>query len=193
MFTSTHVCECILCCNTLPVHDKSLYISIKVYFLPSACARLTPCYVSHGTYIPVLSAKMWHPQYVDIRISLVLHWLLANIDYSFFLILFGFCSIFQIITSQVMISMHTFDECHYVFLFLAFIILFCKWKQENGMYMHASGFYTKGRPLVKSNLICPSDKLSWQPGCPILNINILGNFCISQGNGSLDNLPENLV
>ena len=34
------------------------------------------------------------------------------------------------------------------------------------------GFYTKGRPLVKSNLICPSDKLSWQPGCPVLNINI---------------------
>ena len=55
------------------------------------------------------------------------------------------------------------------------------------------GFYTKGRPLVKSNLICPSDKLSWQPGCPILNINIQGNFCISQGNGSSDNLPENLV
>ena len=24
-----------------------------------------------------------------------------------------------------------------------------------------TGFYTKGRPLVKSNLICPSDKLSW--------------------------------
>ena len=56
-----------------------------------------------------------------------------------------------------------------------------------------SGFYIKGRPLVKSNLICPSDKLSWQPGCPILNINIQGNFCISQGNGSSDNLPENLV
>ena len=57
----------------------------------------------------------------------------------------------------------------------------------------SSGFYTKGRPLVKSNLICPSDKLSWQPGCPILNINIQGNFCISQGNGSSDNLPKNLV
>ena len=42
-----------------------------------------------------------------------------------------------------------------------------------------SGFYTKGRLLVKSNLICPSDKLSWQPGCPVLNINIQGNFCIS--------------
>ena len=56
-----------------------------------------------------------------------------------------------------------------------------------------AGFYTKGRPLVKSNLICPSDKLSWQPGCPILNINIQGNFCISQGNGSSDNLPKNLV
>ena len=55
------------------------------------------------------------------------------------------------------------------------------------------GFYTKGRPLVKSNLICPSDKLSWQPGCPILDINIQGNFCISQGNGVSDNLPENLV
>ena len=54
-------------------------------------------------------------------------------------------------------------------------------------------FYTKGRPLVKSNLICPSDKLSWQHGCPVLNINIQGNFCISQGNGSSDNLPENLV
>ena len=35
-----------------------------------------------------------------------------------------------------------------------------------------TGFYTKGRPLVKSNLICPSDKLSWQPGCPVSNINI---------------------
>ena len=58
-----------------------------------------------------------------------------------------------------------------------------------------AGFYIKGRPLVKSNLICPSDKLSWQPGCPILNINIhvQGNFCISQGNGSSANLPENLV
>ena len=55
------------------------------------------------------------------------------------------------------------------------------------------GFYTKCRPLVKSNLICPSDKLSWQPGCPVLNINIQGNFCISQGNGSSDNPPENLV
>ena len=52
---------------------------------------------------------------------------------------------------------------------------------------------TKGRPLVKSNVICPADKLSWQPGCPVLNINIQGNFCISQGNGSSDNLPENLV
>ena len=56
-----------------------------------------------------------------------------------------------------------------------------------------SGFYTKGRPLIKSKLICPSDKLSWQPGCPILNINMQGNFCISQGNGVSDNLPENLV
>ena len=60
-------------------------------------------------------------------------------------------------------------------------------------YRGISGFYTKGRPLVKSNLICPSDKLSWQPGCPILNINIQGNFCISQGNGFSDNLPENLL
>ena len=57
----------------------------------------------------------------------------------------------------------------------------------------STGFYTKGRPLVKSNLICPSDKLSWQPGCPVLNINIQGNFCISKGNGSSDNLPKNLV
>ena len=57
----------------------------------------------------------------------------------------------------------------------------------------SAGFYTKGRPLVKSNSICPSDKLCWQPGCPVLNINIQGNFCISQGNGSSDNLPENLV
>ena len=56
-----------------------------------------------------------------------------------------------------------------------------------------TGFYTKGRPLVKSNLICSSDKLSWQPGCPVLNTNIQGNFCISQGYGSSDNLPENLV
>ena len=56
-----------------------------------------------------------------------------------------------------------------------------------------TGFYTKGRPLVKSNLIGPLDKLSWQPGCPILNINIQGNFFISQGNGSSDKLPKNLV
>ena len=56
-----------------------------------------------------------------------------------------------------------------------------------------AGFYTKGCPLVKSNLICPSDKLIRQPGCPVLNINIQGNFCISQGNGFSDNLPENLV
>ena len=60
-------------------------------------------------------------------------------------------------------------------------------------YLIITGFYNKGRPLVKSNLICPSDKLSWQPGCPILNINIQGNFCISQGNGSSDDLSENLV
>ena len=56
-----------------------------------------------------------------------------------------------------------------------------------------AGFYIKGRPLVKSNLICPSDKLSWQPGCPVLNINIKGNFCISQGNGSSDNLPSDAI
>ena len=56
-----------------------------------------------------------------------------------------------------------------------------------------AGFYTKGRPLVKSNLICPSDKLSWQPGCPILNTNIQGNLCMDQGYGSLDNLSEKLV
>ena len=56
-----------------------------------------------------------------------------------------------------------------------------------------TGFYTKGRPLVKSNLICPLDNLSWQPGCPVLNINIQGNFCISLVNGSSDNLQENLV
>ena len=63
-----------------------------------------------------------------------------------------------------------------------------------GSYMPLiAGFYTKGRPLVKSNLICPSDKFSWQPGCPVLNINIQENFCISPGNGSSDNLPENLV
>ena len=62
-----------------------------------------------------------------------------------------------------------------------------------GYWDNITGFYTKGRPLVKSNLICPSDKLSWQPGCPVLNINIQGNFCISQENGSSDNLPENLV
>ena len=55
------------------------------------------------------------------------------------------------------------------------------------------GFYTEDHLLVKSNLICPSDKLSWQPGCPVLHINIQGNFCISHGNVSLDNLPENLV
>ena len=55
------------------------------------------------------------------------------------------------------------------------------------------GFYTKGRPLIKSNLICPSDKLSWEPGRAVLNINIQGNFCISQGNGSSDNLPEKLM
>ena len=60
-------------------------------------------------------------------------------------------------------------------------------------YNTKAGFYIKGRPLVKSNLICPSDKLSWRPGCPVLNINIQGNFCISLGNGSSDNLPESLV
>ena len=60
-------------------------------------------------------------------------------------------------------------------------------------HWYKSGFYTKGRPLVKSNLICPSDKLSRRPGCPVLNNNIQGNFFFSQGNGSSDNLPENLV
>ena len=66
-------------------------------------------------------------------------------------------------------------------------------KVADHQFLPESGFYTKGRPLVKSNLICPSVKLCWQPGCPILNINIRGNFFISQGNGSSDNLPENLV
>ena len=56
-----------------------------------------------------------------------------------------------------------------------------------------TGFYTKGRPLIISNLICPLDKLSWQPGCPVLDINLQGNFCIMQGNGSSGNLLENLV
>ena len=65
--------------------------------------------------------------------------------------------------------------------------------QQGLMALSYPGFYTKGRPIVKSNLICPSDKLSWRPGCPVLNNNIQGNFCISQGNGSSDNLPENLV
>ena len=55
----------------------------------------------------------------------------------------------------------------------------------------SAGFYTKGHPLIKSNLIGPSEKLSWQPGCPVSNINIQGNFCISQGYGSSDNLTEN--
>ena len=69
-----------------------------------------------------------------------------------------------------------------------------EWRSNFNQHLtDTSGFYTKGRPLVKSNLICPLDKLSWQPGCPVLNINIQGNFCISQGNGSSDNLPENLV
>ena len=54
-----------------------------------------------------------------------------------------------------------------------------------------TAFYIMDRPLVKSKLICPSDKLSWQPGCPVLDINIQGDFCISQVNGSSDNLPEN--
>ena len=58
--------------------------------------------------------------------------------------------------------------------------------------LHEQG-YPKGRPLIKSNLLCLSDKLSWQPGCPVLNNNIQGNFCISQGNDSSDNLPENFV
>ena len=60
-------------------------------------------------------------------------------------------------------------------------------------WLAPAGFYTEGRQLVKSNLIGPSDKLSWRPGCPVLNNNIQGNFCISQGNGFSDNLPENLV
>ena len=44
------------------------------------------------------------------------------------------------------------------------------------------GFYTKGRSLVKSNLICPSDKLNWQPGCPVLTINIQSNAVITRSN-----------
>ena len=39
-----------------------------------------------------------------------------------------------------------------------------------------SGFYTKGRPLVKSNLFCPSDKLSWQPGCPVFKYQYTRKF-----------------
>ena len=67
------------------------------------------------------------------------------------------------------------------------------WVKRQKINPYYTGFYTKGLPLVKYNLICPSDKLSWRPGCPVLNNNIQGKFCISQGNGSLDNLPENLV
>ena len=82
----------------------------------------------------------------------------------------------------------------YMFDYWCFIIIARMGKKKINIKLSVvTGFYTKGRPLVKSNLICPSDKLSWQPGCPILNINIQGNFCISQGNGSSDNLPENLV
>ena len=76
-------------------------------------------------------------------------------------------------------------------LMKASVYLFYKWWPDG--LDGATGFYTKGRPLVKSNLIGPSDKLSWQPGCPVLNVNIQGNFCISLGNGFSDNLPENLV
>ena len=36
------------------------------------------------------------------------------------------------------------------------------WSSFLGVQWTISGFYTKGRPLFKSNLICPSDKLSWQ-------------------------------
>ena len=46
------------------------------------------------------------------------------------------------------------------------------WDEANQTNFLYSGFYTKGRPLVKSNLNCPSDKLSWQPGYPVLNINM---------------------
>ena len=66
-------------------------------------------------------------------------------------------------------------------------------KTGPGNFHGQAGFYTTGGPLVKSNLICPLDKLSWQRGCPVLNINIQGNFCISHRHGSSDNLPENLV
>ena len=73
------------------------------------------------------------------------------------------------------------------------IVFFCSTRNSLSNLHILAGFYTKGRPLVKSNLICPSDKLSWQPGCPVLNINIQGNFSIKQANSSSDNLPENLV
>ena len=71
----------------------------------------------------------------------------------------------------------------------------CCWELPHTLTFQLSepGFYTKGRPLVKSDLIFPLDRLSWQPGCPVLDINIQGNFCINQENGSSDNLPENLV
>ena len=45
------------------------------------------------------------------------------------------------------------------------------------MKWNQTGFYTKGRPLVKSNLICPSDKLSWQTDCPVLHVNIQKTWC----------------
>ena len=76
-------------------------------------------------------------------------------------------------------------------IILIFVIFYSHNKLS--MAFSSAGFYTKGRPLVKSNLNCPLDKLSWQPGCPILNINTQGNFCISQGNGTSDKLPENLM
>ena len=49
-------------------------------------------------------------------------------------------------------------------------------KQYDQNFAAIPGFYTKGRPLVKSNLICPSDKLGWQLDCPFLNINMQRKF-----------------
>ena len=62
----------------------------------------------------------------------------------------------------------------------------------------AVGRHTQGSTLRFVRLSNPTylsfGQVELRPGCQVLNINIQGrNFCISQGNGSSTNLPENLV
>ena len=74
-------------------------------------------------------------------------------------------------------NLDIFRNIYIYILDICIVISFnlCGLINDDNTYIYVyiyTGFYTKGRLLVKSNLICPTDKFSWQPGCPVLNITI---------------------